>query len=138
MRMNKFIIFAFLLMSFSVKDISYAGTGESIFSSPLQDPILEEQAHGLFKELRCVVCQGQSIEDSHADLALDMQALIREKLKNGDSPDQIKEFLHSRYGDFILLKPPFDGVGAFIWILPLSFMGILCFFVWKLFRRKNA
>ena len=72
----------------------------------LSDPVLETRARSLSEGLRCLVCQNQSIDDSQAPLAKDLRLLVRERLKAGDSDDQVRAFLVSRYGDFILLKPP--------------------------------
>jgi cytochrome c-type biogenesis protein CcmH len=84
----------------------------------LSDPALEARARDLSRELRCMVCQNQSIDDSDAPLARDLRLLVRERLKAGDSDTQILDFLVARYGDFILLKPRFGGHTALLWLLP--------------------
>ena len=81
----------------------------------LADPNLEARARTLSAELRCMVCQNQSIDDSDAPLAHDIRLLIRERLTKGESNDAIKLFLVSRYGDFILLKPPLKGATVLLW-----------------------
>jgi cytochrome c-type biogenesis protein CcmH len=81
----------------------------------LADPKLETQARALSAELRCMVCQNQSIDDSDAPLAHDIRVLIRERLLKGDNEEAIKFFLVSRYGDFILLKPPFKAETLLLW-----------------------
>src|SRR5579862_4890261 len=86
----------------------------------LADPALETRARALQKELRCMVCQGESIDESNAQLAADLRALIRERIKAGDSDEQIKQFLVSRYGDFILMKPPFDASTYALWLTPFA------------------
>lgn len=86
----------------------------------LSDPALEARARSLQKELRCMVCQGESIDESNAQLAADLRALIRERIKAGDSDAQIKQFLVSRYGDFILMKPPFDASTYALWLTPFA------------------
>jgi cytochrome c-type biogenesis protein CcmH len=73
----------------------------------MTDPRLEARARALSAQLRCLVCQNESIDESHADLARDLRVLVRERLQAGDSDNQIRAFLVRRYGDFILLKPPF-------------------------------
>jgi cytochrome c-type biogenesis protein CcmH len=80
----------------------------------LRDPALEARARALCKELRCLVCQNQSIDDSNAELARDLRRLVRERLVAGDSDAEIRAFLVERYGDFVLLKPP---VGPGTWLL---------------------
>ncbi len=84
----------------------------------LDDPVLEARARALGKELRCLVCQNQSIDDSNADLAKDLRRIVRERLVAGDSDDEIKSYLVSRYGDFVLLKPPFKAKTYALWLGP--------------------
>ena len=84
----------------------------------LPDPALETRARNLSRELRCMVCQNQSIDDSDAPLARDLRLLVRERLKAGDSDTQIVDFLVARYGDFVLLKPRFTSHTALLWLLP--------------------
>jgi cytochrome c-type biogenesis protein CcmH len=88
-------------------------------SEILPDPVLEARAREISAGLRCMVCQNQSIDDSQADLAKDLRVLVRERLKAGDSDDQIRGFLVQRYGDFILLKPPFKWATLLLWLGPL-------------------
>ena len=84
----------------------------------MPDPKLEARARALSAELRCMVCQNESIDESHADLARDLRLLVRERLQAGDSDDQIRAFLVRRYGDFILLKPPFKLETWLLWGAP--------------------
>jgi cytochrome c-type biogenesis protein CcmH len=83
----------------------------------LSDPALEARARTLSKELRCMVCQNQSIDDSEAPLARDLRLLVRERLKAGDSDSQVLDFLVARYGEFVLLKPPFTSQTWLLWLL---------------------
>ncbi len=85
----------------------------------LDDPALEERARILSQELRCVVCQNQSIDDSSAPLARDLRLIIRKRLTAGDSDDEVIAFVVNRYGDFVLLKPPFQGETYLLWFGPL-------------------
>lgn len=85
----------------------------------LPDPALEARAQAVSKELRCVVCQNQSIEDSSAPLARDMRLLVRERLAAGDTDEQARAFLVARYGNFVLLKPPFQANTVLLWTGPL-------------------
>ncbi len=87
-------------------------------SEMLADPALEARARALSKELRCMVCQNQSIDDSAAPLAHDLRVLVRERLKAGDSDAQIINFLVARYGEFVLLKPRLSWHTAILWGLP--------------------
>jgi cytochrome c-type biogenesis protein CcmH len=89
----------------------------------LPDPALEARARELSKELRCMVCQNQSIDDSDAPLARDLRLLVRERLKAGDSDAQVLDFLVARYGEFVLLRPPFNWHTALLWLLgPLALL----------------
>ena len=84
----------------------------------LPDPALEARARVIGKELRCLVCQNQSIDDSDADLAHDLRRLVRDRLKAGDSDEQVIDYVVSRYGEFVLLKPRFSGRNALLWATP--------------------
>lgn len=92
---------------------------QDTFVAPLEDPALEARAKALQRELRCVVCQGQSVDESNAPLAADMRRLIREQLEAGKSDDQVKEFFVARYGTFVLMNPPVDSDTYFLWFGPL-------------------
>ena len=98
-------------------------------SERLDDPALETRARAISKELRCLVCQNESIDDSNADLAHDLRVLLRERLKAGDTDTQAMQFIVARYGDFVLLKPPVEPVTYLLWFAPasvlvLAFIGI--------------
>ena len=84
----------------------------------MTDPRLEARARALSAQLRCMVCQNESIDESNADLARDLRLLVRERLQAGDSDDQIRAYLVRRYGDFILLKPPFKPETWLLWGAP--------------------
>jgi cytochrome c-type biogenesis protein CcmH len=85
----------------------------------LDDPVLEARARALSAEIRCLVCQNQSIDDSDAELARELRLLIRERMVAGDSDDEIKAYLVSRYGEFVLLRPPVNLVTAVLWFGPV-------------------
>jgi cytochrome c-type biogenesis protein CcmH len=84
----------------------------------MKDPVLEARARHLSQELRCMVCQNQSIDDSDAPLAHDLRVLVRDRLAKGDSDQQVLNFLVARYGDFVLLKPPLQFDTLLLWGLP--------------------
>jgi cytochrome c-type biogenesis protein CcmH len=88
----------------------------------LADPALEQRARGLAKQLRCLVCQNQSIDDSDAELAHDLRGLVREQLQAGKSDQEILAFLTARYGDFVLLKPPVKPATWGLWFGPLALL----------------
>ena len=82
----------------------------------------DPRAIELFKEVRCLVCQGQTIHESNAELAEDLKKLIREKISQGETDQQIKEYLVDRYGDWILMSPPFNSLTYILWSLPFLIM----------------
>jgi cytochrome c-type biogenesis protein CcmH len=90
----------------------------------LADPALEARARALGQELRCLVCQNQSIDDSDAPLARDLRRIVRERLLAGDSDEQIKQFLVDRYGKFVLLKPPIEPSTWLLWVGPFGVLAI--------------
>jgi len=94
------------------------GNEEGTYVVPLKDPVLEARAKALQKELRCLVCQGQSIDESNAALATDLKRLIRQQIESGRSDDDIKGFLVARYGPFVLMKPPVRQDTFFLWFGP--------------------
>lgn len=104
----------------------------------LKDSTLEARARNLSRELRCMVCQNQSIDDSDAPLAKDLRVLVRERLSNGDSDRQVLDFLVSRYGEFVLLKPPFELHTLLLWAVSpaVLLIGIIALFVMA--RRRRA
>ena len=86
----------------------------------LTDPVLEHRAREISKDLRCLVCQNQSIDDSDAPLARDLRIIVRERLVAGDSDDEVVHFVVARYGDFVLLNPPFKPITYILWIGPAA------------------
>jgi cytochrome c-type biogenesis protein CcmH len=103
----------------------------------LADAALEGRARALSKELRCMVCQNQSIDDSDAPLARDLRVLVRERLQAGDSDRQVIDFLVSRYGEFVLLKPRFSLHTALLWLGPLAVLLIGAFGIFVFARRHR-
>lgn len=100
-----FLMICFPLVSYSVEP-----------SEVLDDPILEERARNISKNLRCLVCQNESIDDSNASLAKDLRILVRERLVAGDNNDEVLKFIVDRYGEFALLKPRSDGSNLILWL----------------------
>jgi len=105
----------------------------------LRDPALEARARNLSSELRCLVCQNQSIDDSAAPLARDLRVLVRERLTAGDSDSQVLNFLVARYGEFVLLKPRFELHNLLLWGLPpvVLLAGMIALFLTAR-RRQSA
>jgi cytochrome c-type biogenesis protein CcmH len=100
----------------------------------LDNPALEARARALTRELRCVVCQNQSIDDSDAPLAHDMRVLVRERITLGDSDDAVRNYIVARYGNFVLLKPPLQGDTLILWFAPALFLAAGFALVWLYFR----
>lgn len=103
----------------------------------LDDPKLEQRARELSAEIRCLVCQNQSIDESNARLAADMRRLIRERIKAGDSNAEIKDYLTNRYGDFVLLKPPMKPETYVLWYAPAALVALGAVGVAVYFRRRR-
>ena len=106
-------------------------------SEILSNPLLEKRARHISKDIRCVVCQNQSIDDSDAPLAHDLRALIRQRLLRGDSDQEVISYLVSRYGDFVLLTPPFKGTTFLLWFGPVAFTLLGLIVVVRYFRRQR-
>mgnify|MGYP003640357488 FL=1 len=104
----------------------------------LADPALEHRARVISRDLRCLVCQNQSIDDSDAGLAKDLRVLVRERLKAGDSNKQVIDYVVARYGDFVLLKPPVKASTLVLWAGPavVALFGILALILF--YRRRRA
>lgn len=107
-------------------------------NTQLSDPAKERAAKGLMESVRCLVCQGQSIADSDADMAGDMRALIRQRIDAGESPEQVRAWLVERYGNWVTYDPPFGPQTAILWIAPLLFLGVGLVLARGRFRRKQG
>ena len=126
----KRLLFIFLLMiSFG----SYA-----VDFRQLPDPKQQEAYETLTKELRCLVCQNQTIADSNAELAGDLRRQVYEMLQHGKSREEIVQFMTDRYGDFVLYKPAFKGKTSVLWIAPVVFLMLGLITVFFVIRRKKA
>ncbi|HEX8223203.1 MAG TPA: cytochrome c-type biogenesis protein [Allosphingosinicella sp.] len=102
----------------------------------LEDPRQEAQAKALMETLRCLVCQGQSIADSDADMAGDMRALVRERIKAGEKPDSIRGWLIDRYGAWVSYQPPVEPLTWPLWAAPVLLVALGLFLARGRFRRK--
>jgi cytochrome c-type biogenesis protein CcmH len=112
--------FLFLLLLLSISASAHAVEP----SEMLKNPALEARARAISRELRCLVCQNQSIDDSNADLAHDLRLIVRERLVAGDSDQQVKDYLVARYGDYVLLDPPLKPKTLFLWFGPVLLLCI--------------
>ncbi|AMM85002.1 cytochrome c-type biogenesis protein [Martelella sp. AD-3] len=104
----------------------------------LDDPALEARAREISAELRCLVCQNQSIDDSNADLARDLRLLVRDRLVDGDSNEEVIDYVVSRYGEFVLLKPRFSPQTWLLWGAPALLVVIGGIVVWRLSKSRRA
>lgn len=103
----------------------------------LADPALEARARALTLELRCVVCQNQSVDDSDAPLAKDIRVLVRERIMAGDSDEAVRAFIVARYGKFVLLRPPLDGDTVLLWFGPVALLAAALALAVVYMRRVN-
>lgn len=101
----------------------------------LPDPAQEQRAREIGRELRCLVCQNQSIEDSDAELARDLRRIVRQQVAAGQGNEQVMSYLHARYGDFVLLRPPFNAGTALLWATPVLALGAGLLLVLAMCRR---
>jgi cytochrome c-type biogenesis protein CcmH len=104
----------------------------------LASPAQEARARALFQQLRCVVCQNESIDDSEADLASDLRRIVRQKIAEGSSDDQVRAFLVQRYGEFILLKPTLSPGNAALWLAPVLLLAAGGAYLWVQGRKPAA
>jgi cytochrome c-type biogenesis protein CcmH len=104
----------------------------------LDNPKLEHEARQISAGLRCLVCQNQSIDDSDAPLAHDLRVLVRDRLKAGDTPQQVVDYVVARYGEFILLRPRFSAHTVLLWLAPLLLLGAGGSLAYRVFRRDSA
>lgn len=126
-------ILSILLLLLSLSSAGAVEPGEI-----LDNPVLEQRAREVSKDLRCVVCQNQSIDDSNAELARDMRILVRERLVAGDSNQQVLDYMVSRYGDFVLLDPPFKQSTYVLWFGPALIVGIGVLVLIVSYRRRRG
>ena len=103
----------------------------------LADPAKEAAAHDLMVTLRCLVCQGQSIADSDAEMAGDMRALVRQRIEVGESPASIRQWLVQRYGDYVTYDPPLSAATAPLWIAPVLLLLVGGLIALRSFKRKR-
>lgn len=119
-----------LLMTVSALAVPIADT--------FSNPAMEMRARALQRQLRCLVCQGQSIDESNADLAADMRHLVRAQMRAGKSDQQIEDFLVARYGDFVLMKPPVQSDTWLLWLAPFLVLGAGGAVAWVTVKKAAA
>jgi cytochrome c-type biogenesis protein CcmH len=129
------IVFGLMLLSATIASISSAHAVRP--DEMMADPVLEARAREVSRDLRCLVCRNQSIDDSDADLAHDLRVLVRERLTAGDTNEQVIGFVRARYGDFVLLRPPFAIGTALLWGGPLLVLLLGGLAVARFYRRRD-
>ena len=136
--MRKIILIALLIYAWQINCFAQTVNASPLNASPLSDnPALEAQVNTISNELRCLVCQNQTIADSNADLAIDLKNQIRIQLTQGRSQAEILDYMVQRYGDFVLYKPPLKASTWFLWLGPFIIL-LLAFFLlwWQIQARK--
>jgi cytochrome c-type biogenesis protein CcmH len=108
-----------------------------VFSQKPSDPALEKRVMGVAHELRCLVCQNQTLADSNAELAVDLRNSIREQLGRGASEREVLDFMVARYGDFVLYRPPLKATTVLLWTGPFLFLGAGIFILLRRLMRKR-
>ena len=132
--MNRTIlVIATICLTLLITNSSYTVEPDEILKNPKD----ELRARNISKNIRCMVCQNQSIDESTAPLAKDLRILIRDKIKEGNKDKEIYKFLTDRYGDFILLKPPLNSKNLILWFLPFVFL-ILSIYVVFYHNKKSG
>jgi cytochrome c-type biogenesis protein CcmH len=106
--------------------------------APLPNAAQEVKAREIFHSLRCMVCSGETINDSHAEVARDMRVIIRNMVAEGKDARAIEDYFISRYGEVVLMKPRFDMAGVFLWLTPLMILGLGIILVWRKLFAKDA
>lgn len=128
------LLMLFVAAAAPIPPASAIGPGEA-----LEDTKLEDRARDIGRQLRCLVCQNQSIDDSDAPLARDLRRLVRKRLTAGESDREVVAYVHARYGDFVLLRPPVDERTWLLWFGPAAaLLAALLFLFWRLRRLQSA
>ena len=108
-----------------------------VMAEPVQEDPLDRAVLEIAKDLRCTVCQNQPVSESNADLAKDMRQIIREQLVAGKSRDEIVDYFVTRYGDYVLMKPPADRAGLLLWVVPPLLLITLALLSWVFLRQRS-
>lgn len=118
--------------------VSTPALSGSLPDERLADPVLETRAENLFSQLRCLVCQNETIKDSDARIAHDLRLIVRTRLQQGQSDKEIIDFIHSRYGDFVLMKPPFNRSTWVLWLGPAVIFLLGGATIFHIIRKQRA
>jgi cytochrome c-type biogenesis protein CcmH len=116
---------------------AHADPQDPTLDKPLADPVKESAARAFMREIRCVVCQSQSIDESDAEIAAQLRNAIREQMAAGKSEDEIRDYLVARYGDFVLLDPPFKPATLILWLGPFGLAAVAVVSGFGVMRRQR-
>lgn len=133
--MKRLAVLALLLAAPALADTPLPPA--TLADTQLPDPHQEAEARALMETLRCVVCQGQSIAQSDADMAGQMRALVRQRIANGEKPGEIRKWLVDRYGDYVTYDPPWSALTAPLWLMPLILLGLGAWIARASFTRRR-
>jgi cytochrome c-type biogenesis protein CcmH len=136
--MKPWLLAAITVLGLALHVPAHADPQEPTRDRPLADPAQEAQARAFMREIRCVVCQSQSIDESDAEIAAQLRNAIREQMAAGKNEDEIRDYLVARYGDFVLMRPPFKPETVLLWTGPFVLAAIGVGFVLLQRRRKLA
>ncbi len=132
-------VFAFLLLLFSAAPmVARAQPPDTSVIETFSDPALELRARNLQRQLRCLVCQGENVDESNSPFSADIRHLVRQQIGAGQSDRQILDFLVARYGDFILMKPPVQPDTWLLWLTPFLVLGIAGSVAWVAVKKAAA
>jgi cytochrome c-type biogenesis protein CcmH len=127
-----------LLSVLAMPTLSHAQPGVPSAIETFSDPALETRARHLQRQLRCLVCQGESVDESNSDFSADIRHLVRQQIAQGKSDGQIQDFLVARYGDFILMKPPMQPDTWLLWLAPFLVLGTAGTVAWFVVKKAAA
>jgi cytochrome c-type biogenesis protein CcmH len=136
--MRIWLLAAITVLALALRLPAHADPQDPTRDTPLADPAQEAKARAFMREIRCVVCQSQSIDESDAEIAAQLRNAIRDQMRAGKNEDEIRDYLVARYGDFVLLKPPFKPATLLLWVGPFILAAIGLGFVLLQRRRKTA
>jgi cytochrome c-type biogenesis protein CcmH len=135
------IVLAFLLVLISALVLpatSRAQPSRTFVVETFSDPALEARARNLQRQFRCLVCQGESVDESNSDFSADIRHLVRQQIVQGKSDREIEDFLVARYGDFILMKPPVQSDTWLLWLAPFLVLGVAGCVAWITVKRAAS
>lgn len=132
---SRVAILLVLVSMLAAPPLSRAQPSRTFAVETFSDPALEARARNLQRQLRCLVCQGESVDELNSDFSADMRHLVRQQIADGKSDRQIEDFLVARYGDFILMKPPLQADTWLLWLAPFLVLGLAGGVAWMTIKK---